>query len=607
MASPVYALELLVPAVGAGGLALATTAPWISAAAVVVVMIIVAGYRQVILAHPDGAGCFSASRAQLGGRARVFAGASVMIESALAIAVCLSVASELLTATGPAWRDRPLAVALFALLSLMLLTWTTKPAIPARVAIVPIAYMLCFFAMIAVGLGRTTTDAGGADGTPAAGEAAASTSGWLLVALIARVLVASGLVLGGVERVSAAVPDLPKPRARNASTTLLTATLVAALCLAGASALARENNVGDVGDTPAVLALAAAAFGAESAAYYAMAATAIGTLAVAAWMALHRVERPVAAMAGDGLLPGSWASSADPRGSRRVILIIGLIAGGCVLGFGARTSDLVAPYAVAVFTTIAIGQWAMVHRSRATSVPPFDRAAHRRQRISLTLTGFSAGVTTLVLALALATSIDQGGWVAPALTVAVSTLMHGVRIHYLRVAAETAPKPRGVIQPSSVHGVLLVSHLDTASLRALSYARAARLESLTALTVCGDADAGRTDNLVEQWSNRNIPVPLEILYVRDNSAAPVVEYLENARKLAPDGIFEVFIPRLLVDRWWQRLLHNHEARLLRRRLAFMRGVMVTEVALRIASSRMEADGTTSQPTWNRGRHGATGR
>jgi len=607
LASSVIALELMVPALGTGGMALATAPLWVAGAAVVVPVIIVAGYRQVILAHPDGGGCFSASRAHLGGRARVFAGASVLVESALALAVCLSMASALLTATVPAWGDRTLAIAVVAVLSLMLLAYTRRPAIRAWVAIAPIAYMVCFLAMIAVGLGRTFADGGGSDGTPTGGETAAGATGWLLVALIGRVLVASGLVLGGVERVSAAVPDLPKPRARNAARTLVAATSFAILCLAGASALAREINLDDAGATPVVLELAAAAFGDDSAAYYAMAATAIGSLILAARLALHQVERPVAAMARDGFLPDSWASSVDPRGSRRVILVIGLLAGGCVLGFAADTADLIALYAVAVFTTIAMSLLAMVHRSRTTSVSPFDRAARRRRQVSLTVAGVSAAVATLVLALALATSVDQGGWLAPALTLAVSALMHGVRIHYVAVAAETAPKPRGVTQPSVVHGVVLVSHLDAASLRALSYARAARLDSLTALTICGDADAGRTDYLVEQWSNRNIPVPLQILYGRDNIAQPVIEYLENARKLAPDGVFEVFIPRLVVDRWWQRLLHNHEARLLRRRLAFMRCVMVTEVPLRLSSSRIDAHGTTTQRTWNRGHHGAAGR
>jgi hypothetical protein len=599
----VYALELLLPAVGAGVIGLTAATPWLALAAVVVVVITVAGYRQVILAHPDGASCFSASRAHLGGRAPLFAGASLMVESALAIAVCLSAASALLTATVPAWGDNTLAVTVLAVLSLML-TWQTRPVIRTWTVLAPVAYMLCFIAMIAVGLGRTGI--GGSGGTPV-GETAASASGWLLVALIGRVLVASGLVLGGVERVSATVPDLPKPRARNAATALVAASLFAVLSLAGASAFARQINLGDLGASPAVLALAAAAFGAESVMYYAMGATAIGTLALAAWMALHRVERPVAAMARDGLLPGSWASSVDPSGSRWVILLVGLLAGGCVLGFGARTADLVALYAVAVFTTIAIGQLAMVQRCRATSFPPFDRAAHRRQRVTLMLTGVSAGVTTIVLALALATSVDQGGWVAPALIVVLSALMHGVQTHYVAVAAETAPKPRGVTQPTGVHGVVLVSHLDAASLRALSYARAARPDSLIALTISGDSDVGRTHSLVEQWNDRNIPVPLEILYARDDPGPPVVAYLENATRLAPDGVFEVFIPRLVVDRWWQRLLHNHDARRLRRRLAFVPGVMVTEVPLRLASSRIDAAGASSQPTWNRGHHGATGK
>lgn len=602
MASPLYALEPLLLALGAGGAALSGAAPGLAVAAAVVVGIILAGYRHAVLSYPDGGGSYSASRTHLGCRGGELAAASAMIESALAVAVCLSAAAAVSTALIPAWANRPVVLAVVAVTALVLITGTTKASGKGWMAIAPVAYLICLVPMITIGLSRAGVGGDPPEVIPGGTSgAAAGESGVVLVALAAQVLVAWGVLLGGVDRVSASVPELPNPRARNATTTLVGGCLVAVGCLAGVGALARDGDNG-----PVVLAVAADVFGAGSAAYGAMAATAVAVLVAAAATVLRRIEGPVAVIAADDILPRSWASPVDPHGSRWPVLAVGVVAGILLWAFGGRTIDLVVTYAVAVFTTILVGQVAMVQRWRKVRAPSFDRAGCRRRRTGLTLTTVSAGVTTLMLVLALATGAGRGGWLAPLLTLMGSALMHRVRLHYAVVAHETAPRPRGVPQPGGVHGVVLVSHLDAGDLRALSYARAARLDSLLALALCSDADRQSADHLQEQWASRDIPVTLKVLDTSKDLAAPVMTYLEDARRLAPDHVFEVFIPWLVVDRWWQRLLHNEDGRTLRRRLGLMPGVMVTEVPLRFPLSGTDAETTSTRPTWNRGGHGVDG-
>ena len=165
-------------------------------------------------------------------------------------------------------------------------------------------------------------------------------------------------------------------------------------------------------------------------------------------------------------------------------------------------------------------------------------------------------------------------------------LMEAIHRHYDRVSAELEPEPRGEVLPARIHAVVLVSRLHRPTLRALSFARAARPDTLTAVTVSTSADEARA--LQARWAERGIPVPLTVLDspYRDITG-PVLNYVAALRRDGPRDLVAVYIPEYVVGHWWEHLLHNQSALRLKARLLFQRQVMVISVPWQLRSSRAD--------------------
>jgi hypothetical protein len=155
-------------------------------------------------------------------------------------------------------------------------------------------------------------------------------------------------------------------------------------------------------------------------------------------------------------------------------------------------------------------------------------------------------------------------------------MMRAIRRHADRVAAQRVPEPGGMVLPSRIHAVVLVSRLHRPTIRALAYARATRPDTLTAVTVAITPEEVR--QLQFEWDDHDIPVPLTSLEspYRDITGS-VLSYVAGVHREHPRDLIVVFIPEYVVGRWWEHLLHNQSALRLKARLHFQRGVMVTSV------------------------------
>ena len=140
-------------------------------------------------------------------------------------------------------------------------------------------------------------------------------------------------------------------------------------------------------------------------------------------------------------------------------------------------------------------------------------------------------------------------------------LLHGdagIRRHYDNVADELSAVEEDKVLPTRVHAIVLVSKLHKPTLRALAYAKATRPNILEGVYVSTDSEeAGR---LLEEWDQRNIDVPLKVLYSPYREVIkPIVDYATEIRQANPRGVVAVYIPEYVVGRWWEQLLHNQTA------------------------------------------------
>src|SRR4051812_11717450 len=101
LSSVAYATEQIVLVLGLGGLALLHLTPWLAAAVVLLLAIVVASYRQTCYAYPSGGGAYAVSRANLGENAALTAAAALLIDYVLTVAVSVVAGVAAITSAFP--------------------------------------------------------------------------------------------------------------------------------------------------------------------------------------------------------------------------------------------------------------------------------------------------------------------------------------------------------------------------------------------------------------------------------------------------------------------------------------------------------------------------
>ncbi|XCB29999.1 hypothetical protein RQN30_00535 [Arcanobacterium hippocoleae] len=98
--------------------------------------------------------------------------------------------------------------------------------------------------------------------------------------------------------------------------------------------------------------------------------------------------------------------------------------------------------------------------------------------------------------------------------------------------------------PTKTHGVILLSQLDEAALKAVDWAKAMRFASTQA--VCVDIDPTRTRQLRNDWLDAEISMSLTVLGTPAGALrGPVIEFVRDFRALHPHEPLTVIIPRVM--------------------------------------------------------------
>jgi hypothetical protein len=290
-------------------------------------------------------------------------------------------------------------------------------------------------------------------------------------------------------------------------------------------------------------------------------------------------------LARDGFMPRALGSRGDRLAYSNGIIVLAGFAIVLIVAFDAQTTRLIQLYIVGEFVSFNLSQLGMIrHWTRHLKT---EHDPHRRRRMmrSRAINTFGLCMTAVVFVIVLLTKFLAGAWIAILAMCVFFAIMKGIRRHYDNVNRELAADEEDRFLPTKVHAVVLVSKLHKPTLRALAYAKATRPNVLEAVTVASD-DA-TTKALVQEWDDRNLGVPLKVLYSPYREIVrPIVDYASQIRKASPRGVVAVYIPEYVVGRWWEQLLHNQTALRLKGRLLFTPGVMVTSVPYQLHSSQI---------------------
>jgi amino acid transporter len=603
MSSVAYAPEEIFLVLSVAGLSAYAMAPWIGVAVALVMLVVVASYRQNVHAYPSGGGDYEVVTTNLGPTAGLTVASALLVDYVLTVAVSMASAMSNIGSAVPFIAQHKVW---FAVAAIVLLTAAnlrgiresgTAFAIPTYAFIVGMFIMLIwgFFQIYVLG-DDLQAESAKFDMHSEHGDI----MGFALVFLVARAFSSGCAALTGVEAISNGVPAFRKPKSKNAATTLLLLGTIAVALLIGIIVLATkigvkiaERPAEQLGGAPAdyhqktlVAQLADTVFEGFPLGLLLITGVTALILVLAANTAFNGFPVLGSILAQDRYLPRQLHTRGDRLAFSNGILFLAAAAIAFVVAFNAEVTALIQLYIVGVFVSFTLSQIGMVRhwtRHLRTESDPRARRHMMRSRVINTI-GFIA--TGAVLIVVLVTKFVAGAWIAILAMSSLFILMKAIHKHYDTVARELAEQEAEqgeVVLPSRNHAVVLVSKLHMPTLRALSYARATRPDVLEAITV--NVDDSETRQLVHKWEDSDITVPLKVVASPYREVTrPVLDYIKRISKEAPRTVVTVFIPEYVVGHWWEQVLHNQSALRLKGRLLFMPNVMVTSVPWQLNSS-----------------------
>jgi amino acid transporter len=582
----------------------------IGLAVALVMLTVVASYRQTVHAYPSGGGDYEVATVNLGRTAGMTVGSALLVDYVLTVAVSISSASQYAAGALPFLIGHEAVAASVAVVVLMAMNLRGVRESGTFFAIPTYLFMVAILGMCGYGLLRLL--AGDLPDAESAHLHIEPAPGWEepltqvgLMLLLARAFSSGCAALTGVEAISNGVPAFRKPKSKNAATTLLLLALIAITMMMSVIVLAKQMSIryvdphhldrlqsagggalpSDYEQHPVISQIANGVFDQFPPGFYFVVTVTGIILVLAANTAFNGFPVLGSILAQDGYAPRALGSRGDRLAYSNGIVFLALMAIALILAFDAETTKLIQLYIVGVFVSFNLSQLGMIRHWTRHLVTERDPAERRRMVRSRIINTFGLCLTAVVLVIVLITKFLSGAWITIIAMAVFFLIMKGIRKHYERVDAELAADDQDKVLPTRVHAIVLVSKLHKPTLRALAFATATRPNVLEAVYVGIDTQA--TDRLLDEWDERGIDVPLKVLHSPYREITkPIVDYAVEIRKANPRGVVAVYIPEYVVGHWWEQLLHNQTALRLKGRLLFTPGVMVTSVPYQLRSSEL---------------------
>jgi amino acid transporter len=547
--------------------------------------IIIATHPPMIRAYPGGGGAFMATYDNLGLYSGTVAGAALLTDYTLTVAVSVSAGTAAITSALPNTLPHRVSIAIGFVILISIANLRGAKESSALFAIPTYAFVATVFTMIIAGLIQC------ADGVcPQAISSEIDLIpevGAVSLFLLLRAFASGSTALTGVEAIADGVPAFRPPKAKNASLTLIMMGVIGISMFIGISALARLFNVRISEETvdefgTVISQLGRAAFN-EGIGFWILQLFTAAILFLAANTAYQDFPRLSAVLASQKLMPRQFRSLGDRLVFSNGILVLATIACLLIWAFDAQVSRLVQLYVVGVFLSITLSQSGMVRRWFRLKPPGWRGSA------ALNIVG---AVTTAVVLVIIATvKFTHGAWIVIVAIPLIVSGMLAIRRHYLSVADRLRLVGIPPV-PTSNRAIVLASHTGRATQRAIEYAEMIRPDSLKVVHVRETGD----EDLVDTWDRLYPGHPLQMVEsTRPKPIRTLRDFVRHEAANHPDSFTTVIIPEVLRQRRLGSLLIHPHGLLLKLLLLFQHQVVVTDLTYqRQKGLRSEAQRPTVQ-------------
>ncbi len=557
------------------------------------------GYRQVIRAYPHGGGSYIVASDSLGPRWGLLAGAGLIVDYILTVAVSVASGVEAVTSAIPTLDSARVAIGLVVIV--LLVAGNLRGVRDGGAAFAGPTYLFVAAIALVVIAGLVKAGSHGFHPALAAPHRAIEEVGVLLVL---RAFASGATAMTGIEVISNAVPVFRPPEAKHARQTLSVMVGLLISMFVGVVLVAHFDGATPSGSQTVLSEIAHDSVGGGVAYGFVQVATAL-VLLVAANSAFNGFPRLLYFMARDSYVPRLFLRMGDRLAFSNGILVLAVPAAVIYAAFEGRTEPLIPLFAIGVFLAFTLAQSGMVAH--------WWRHRERGWRPALATNLLGAILSGAVVLIAAITKLAEGAWVVVVLVPLIIVACRRVHAHYVSAREALTPRPQAPgpdaggsrrttrvtpprlrpevserlaeaqDDPSEVHSfaVVPVAVLDLAALHALAYA-VSLAQPVLALHVSPTAEeAERFRRAWQAWGDH---LPLEVVVSPFRATvAPLANYIAALHRQRPDVTLTLVVPEIVVAKRWQRILHNRIATRLRASLIAYEGIVITTVPFHLTS------------------------
>ncbi len=556
--------EVLIVLVAAGAVGFQYGVPVCLAIGALMALVAVS-YRQTVLEYPSGGGAYVVARDNLGLITAQVAGAALLTDYVLTVAVSVAAGMAAVTSAWPGVGpyNVALGVACIALICLVNLRGVRESA--GAFALPVYSFVAVTLLTIGVGLWKVATG----QLTYVAPQFPPVTTA-LTTFLILRAFSSGCVSLTGLEAVANGVQVFKEPRSRRAAVVMTSLALILGSTVLGVALLAHQLGVIPSAQETVLSQIGARVFG-RGTLYFLLQIGTTLILIFAANTSFSDFPRLSALHAADGFMPRQMTNLGDRLVYQNGIIALAVLAIALLIGFHGEVTRLIPLYAIGVFSAFTTSQTGMVVHWWKKRGPLW--------RLKIAINGTGALATGVVLVVVAVTKFSHGAWVVIILIPVLVAVFLGIEKHYRWVASRLTLERAPEVVPKKNLTLLLVGGMHRGTLEALQYVHAlpAPVRAVH-IEAAGEAEP----RILRLWAEWETQIPLVVLPSPfRNLYQPLVDYIGRAQAEEGFDTVTVVLPEFVVDTWWQSLLHNQSALRLQLLLRRVPGVSLVNMRYRL--------------------------
>jgi len=592
LSSVAYATqEILIILAFAGTATFGLSIP-ISLVIITLLVILTISYRQTIYAYPGGGGAYIVARDNLGEGPAQTAGAALLTDYILTVAVSISAGVAQITSAFPSLYPFRVEIAIALIVMITIVNLRGVKESGALFAIPTYFFVTMALLLLGTGFVQLANDTLGVSPNTEVVEHALEP---LALFLVLRAFASGCTALTGVEAISNGITAFKQPRSKNAAQTLIVMSMLLGVMFVGITVLANQIHVvaGESVKETVISQLARTVYGAGPLYYITLAATTV-ILILAANTSYADFPRLGALHAGDGFLPKQLTF----RGRRLVfswgIVTLAAVASLLIVVFNAETTRLIPLYAIGVFLSFTLSQAGMVVRwQKIGKMKPGEEIATHGSVLRYDphwpgkqiVNAVGALMTFVVMVVFAVAKFRDGAWTVVFLIPTLVYLFFRIHHHYRDVARILSQGSRWPnLRPRPVKTLVLVDDIHAGTIHTINFAKSLGVP-WTAVHVAIDPE--KAERVKEKWRERLgdeayltiLPSPYR------NLVDPVRDYVLKLLEEMPKGYIHVIVGHLVMDKLRDQLLHQNAAVVLNLALQDVDRATVTTVSYRLVTHR----------------------